>query len=81
MILPSKIQHVYPVNDTKGHKTFCNFREKGLPYCPCPCQPNHQELNPDENGEPTAMIIVHNSFDGREGVEWANELLKNMTKS
>ena len=21
------------------------------------------------------MIIVHNSFDGREGVEWANEIL------
>ena len=22
------------------------------------------------------IIVVHNSFDGREGVEWANELLK-----
>jgi hypothetical protein len=22
------------------------------------------------------MIIVHNSYDGREAVEWANELLK-----
>jgi hypothetical protein len=21
------------------------------------------------------IIIVHNSFDGREGVEWANEIL------
>lgn len=26
-----------------------------------------------ENGE---MIVVHNSFDGREGVEWVNEILE-----
>lgn len=42
----------------------------------------HQELttchcNPrviEENGE---LIVIHNSFDGREAVEWANEILKN----
>lgn len=36
----------------------------------CHCQP--KVLN--ENGN---MIVVHNSFDGREGVEWANEILNN----
>lgn len=39
----------------------------------CKCKPNviHQAGN---------MIVVHNSFDGREGVEWAKEILtKNPT--
>lgn len=35
----------------------------------CRCQP--QVIY--ENGE---MIIIHNSFDGREGLELYNELLK-----
>lgn len=35
----------------------------------CKCEPT--VLN--ENGE---FIVVHNSFDGREGVEIVNELLK-----
>lgn len=34
----------------------------------CKCEPKVLH----ENGE---MIVVHNSFDGREGVEWANEIL------
>jgi hypothetical protein len=36
----------------------------------CHCQPKVQ----NESGN---MIIIHNSFDGREGVEWANEILNN----
>lgn len=35
----------------------------------CPCLPEVK----NEGGN---MIIIHNSFDGREGVEWANEILK-----
>jgi hypothetical protein len=31
--------------------------------------------NPTIKIESGNMIIVHNSFDGREGVEWANEIL------
>jgi len=77
MILPSKVNHVYPVDDTEDHDLNTHFREKGLPYCECKCHPNHKEILPDENGEPTAMIIVHESFDGREGVELVNELLNN----
>ena len=34
----------------------------------CKCEPRVIH----ENGE---MIIIHNSYDGREGVEWANEIL------
>lgn len=32
--------------------------------------------NPTITNEGYNMTCVHNSFDGREGVEWANELLK-----
>jgi hypothetical protein len=31
---------------------------------------------PEVKTEGLNFIIVHNSFDGREGVEWTNELLK-----
>jgi hypothetical protein len=67
---PNNIQHVYPINDTHEHDTYCNFPVIGIPYCPCICKPEHKEL---DNG---GMIVVHNSFDGREGVEWTNEILK-----
>lgn len=36
----------------------------------CKCEPTMFE----EEGD---MIFVHNSFDGREGVEFANEILNN----
>ncbi|MEO7047626.1 MAG: hypothetical protein ABI091_20170 [Ferruginibacter sp.] len=36
----------------------------------CPCLPEIKY----ESGN---MIVVHNSFDGREGLEWVNEILKN----
>ena len=36
----------------------------------CHCNPSVIE----ENGE---LIIIHNSFDGREGLELANEILDN----
>jgi hypothetical protein len=36
----------------------------------CHCLPEVKH----ENGN---MIVVHNSFDGREGIEWANEILNN----
>lgn len=67
---PDNIQHVYPVNDLEDHVLECVFPITGSPYCQCKCKPEHREY---ENG---ALIIVHNSFDGREGVEWANEILK-----
>ncbi len=37
-------------------------------FCECKCGPRLSI----ENG---IILINHNSFDGREGVEWANELI------
>lgn len=54
--------HAYPINDLEQHD---------LEGTQCKC-------NPKVIIEPNAkIIIVHNSFDGREGVELANEILKN----
>ena len=53
--------HIYPVNDTKEHL---------LESTSCDCSPSVLF----ENGE---MLIIHNSYDGREGLEMANEILKN----
>jgi hypothetical protein len=39
----------------------------------CKCEPKVIY----ENGE---MIVVHNSFDGREGIEWMNEIFENEKK-
>lgn len=39
----------------------------------CPCQPSFIIEN-------NQMIVVHNAFDGREGVEIANEILKSPRK-
>jgi hypothetical protein len=68
MIDPDKVYHVYPTNDSEDHYLECVYPTVGDPYCPCECKPVLKEV---EGG----WIIVHNSFDGREGVEWVNELL------
>jgi hypothetical protein len=55
--------HVYPIDDLKEH----NITDTG----------NTCECNPQIIIEPDSeLIVVHNSFDGREGVEWFNEILK-----
>ena len=54
--------HVYPLNDLEEHD---------LDGTQCKCEPR---IIAEPNAE---MIVVHNSFDGREGVEWANEILNN----
>lgn len=35
----------------------------------CSCQP-------EVKTEGKNMLVIHNSFDGREGVEWTNEILE-----
>jgi hypothetical protein len=54
--------HVYPLDDIEEH---CIIGSD------CKCNPR---AIIESNAE---IIIVHNSFDGREGVEWANEILNN----
>jgi hypothetical protein len=66
----NNIWHVLPQNDLKPHIENSVIRAIGLPYCECECRPEHMEVM-------GGMVIVHHSFDGREGVEWANEILNN----
>ena len=70
MIDSEKVYHIYPINDEQEHYLECVYPAIGYPYCPCKCNPEFKE-------EGDALLIVHNSFDGREGVEWANEILNN----
>lgn len=65
----NNVWHVVPVDDIVPHDEVTTYREGQLPVCLCICKSEHVE---QENG---AMIIIHNSFDGREGVEWAKEVL------
>lgn len=55
--------HVYPLDDIEEHE---------LEGTQCRCEPT---IITESNAE---MIVVHNSFDGREGVEWTNEILNNI---
>ena len=69
---PNDIFHVYPKNDLQDHN-LSHYLDGVIPiegsrYCPCKCNPECKQEN-------NSLIIVHNSFDGREGVEWANEIL------
>ena len=54
--------HVTPLNDTEKH----DLSDTGNT---CKCNP---EVIIESDSE---IIVVHNAFDGREGVEWANEIL------
>jgi hypothetical protein len=69
----SNIYHVHPINDLHEHELGSWDRSivNLPPSCPCPCEPR---VITEENG----YIIVHNSFDGREGVEWAKEILNEL---
>jgi hypothetical protein len=51
--------HVYPINDAKQHFLYST-------NCEC---------NPTIEKDKGTFIVTHNSFDGREGVEMANEIL------
>lgn len=60
--------HVVPVDDIENHTTELAW--VGLMHMfTCKCKPR-LEFEKDK------IIIIHSSFDGREGLEWANELLK-----
>ena len=71
----SKPIHIYPLEDLRPHYLDSadpkddGFSEDVPPFCPCLCDPRKQK------GEDGVWLIIHNSFDGREGVEIANEIL------
>jgi hypothetical protein len=59
--------HVYPLDDVKEH----DISNTGN-TCHC---------NPQVIIEPNSdIIVVHNSFDGREGLEWADDILNPKNK-
>lgn len=51
--------HILPVDDEQDH----------IDSSTCHCSPITEVL---AGGD---LLIIHSSFDGREGVEWVNELL------
>lgn len=72
--IPNPI-HIYPTNDLKEHylesmdARLDGFSEDVPPLCSCLCEPR------TEQRKDGIWIIIHNSFDGREGLEWAREIL------
>lgn len=73
MVNKDNIQHVHPLKDDLPHLLSCEFREGALPRCACDCKPFYFLVG-------DGMIVVHNAFDGREGTEWANEILNQINK-
>lgn len=70
------VWHITPINDLEPHdetseqKQICpGLDEWRFVGCKCKCHPDQKIM---KNG---AVILIHNSFDGREGVEWTNEIL------
>ena len=51
--------HILPINDTEEHEKLST----------CKCQPEVQIL---EEGD---LLVIHNSFDGREAIEMFNEIV------
>lgn len=55
--------HTMPVGDTRDGEPFEHAEETT-----CPCGPSVDFVD----GE---MLVLHNSFDGREAVEWADSII------
>ena len=73
MMEPDKVQHIYPLDEEDQHILFLTYTKSGQEYSQCSCEPWFRVL---PNGN---TLVVHSSFNGREGVEWANEILNNKT--
>lgn len=55
--------NVVPVGDLEPHE------ERYMEGYECKCEPKIEPCN-------GSIIVIHNSFDGREGIEIVNEILK-----
>jgi hypothetical protein len=67
-----RVRHVIPLDDPPGHDDTSHWEE--WPFgpaavCDCACHPR-REYQGD------VCIFIHSSFDGREALEWAQEILK-----
>lgn len=63
------VTHIYPLNDLDEHDLITKHTRIGLAYCECKCNPSIQR-----DGE--MILVVHNSFDGREVFEQAHEMIQ-----
>jgi len=61
--------HVIPQDDEIVHSEETAWNIKDLVTSNCKCHPRIDV----ENGK---WMIIHSSFDGREGLEWTKEILK-----
>jgi hypothetical protein len=62
--------HVIPEDDLKPHSEDTEWGIRTMVTSKCLCG-TRVEVN-----EKGSWVIIHSSFDGREGLEWANEILK-----
>lgn len=70
------VWHIAPTNDLKPHNEWSTQEqdpEDPIVWkfigCDCKCNPIIKKVN-------DSILVIHNSFDGREGLEWTNEILK-----
>lgn len=66
----NEVLHIYPLNDINEHFLECIYPITGYPYCPCSCKPEFKEENDN-------LLILHNSYDGREQFEIDNPIRQN----
>ena len=69
-IEPEMVFHVLPVNDFKPHIESLTYPPIGEPYSECECLPKFQI-------EEDRVLVIHNSFDGRENFEHNNDVRRN----
>jgi hypothetical protein len=69
------VWHITPTNDLEPHNEWSvQEQDPADPIrwkfigCECKCKPTIKKVN-------ESILVIHNSFDGREGVEWTNEIL------
>jgi hypothetical protein len=65
------VRHVVPLDDPPGH--IQTTHEEDYPFgpfpeCDCRCKPRWER-------EGDVIIFIHSSFDGREALEWAMDIL------
>lgn len=80
MINIIQVIHVHPVNDTMEHDLSMPMYERhdeGVKLIiHCKCKPRLELVTHEIDTSIHALKVIHNSFDGREGLEWAKEILK-----
>jgi hypothetical protein len=64
----SNLIHIYPMNEEHSESIISN---RLPPISDCPCSPKVEW-----NEKRHTWIMTHSSFDGREGIEEINEILK-----